>query len=287
MKNVEIWKFCDLSDSYELKPFKPEKDYQSLNEASHDIPDGVYATFITFNHKEKVLPFSKQLHRITSSAEIILEAPIIINEKYLSAAVSSVIRNYYSADEVKVRVTLDMQVSFGDLYISIEPFIPFTVQEYENGVHTITCDLVREDPEAKGTRHLKNATVLQADFNSHIEEALLLDKNGNIFEGLSSNFFAIINGKIVTSDDNILPGITRGITLEIIEDLGYKIVYNSPNIKNYMNFDEAFITSSSRGVLPVVTIDKKKIKKGKPGIITSKISSVYNSKIKELLIDLF
>ena len=112
-----------------------------------------------------------------------LNYPFPIEEKKLFSATREII-NQFLGKEAKVRITLALNGSIGEIYITIADFSPLTEGYHERGAHTITCDLVRDDPGAKGTQHLKRAALMQTTFNSHIEEALLLTSENEILEGV-------------------------------------------------------------------------------------------------------
>lgn len=102
-------------------------------------------------------------------------------------------------------------------------------------------------------------------------------------EGLSSNFFGIKNGKIYTAEEGVLPGLTRSLILEAAQKIDIPTILEGPLFGDLYNLDEAFISSTSRGVLPVVRIDDKDIGIGKPGSLTLKVAAAYNALVEDLL----
>jgi branched-subunit amino acid aminotransferase/4-amino-4-deoxychorismate lyase len=74
--------------------------------------------------------------------------------------------------------------------------------------------------------------------------------------------------------EGILPGITRRIVLRLARQKGLEILYRRPCLGE--NFEEAFLTSSSRGVVPVVAIDGQRVGKGEPGPHTRALGEAYD-----------
>ena len=111
------------------------------------------------------------------------------------------------------------------------------------------------------------------------EEILMVDESGNILEGLTSNFYAVMDGEIWTAGQGVLSGITRQIVLLLAEDAGYPVQMDAPKLSNLIRFTETFITSTSRAVLPVTEINHEPVGDGKPGPITRKLMQIYEQKV--------
>ncbi len=105
-------------------------------------------------------------------------------------------------------------------------------------------------------------------------------RNNQITEGSTSNAF-IINTKNVIfthpANNLILGGVTRDCVISIAKSNGFLVKENSFTVKDIQKCKEAFLTSTTVGVLPVTKIDKFIVNKGKPGNITLKIMELYNN----------
>lgn len=108
----------------------------------------------------------------------------------------------------------------------------------------------------------------------------MLDTDGNILEGLSSNFFGIQNNTLITAEEGVLKGITRSQVLRCAERAGIQVIKKPVNVRDIPLLTEAFITSASRGVLPVVQIETIWIGNGKPGQVTRAIGNLFNQMIE-------
>jgi branched-chain amino acid aminotransferase len=181
--------------------------------------------------------------------------------------------------ESRLRLTVDLQKIIGQIYLSIEPLITPPDCEYKMGVRTITQEMHRENPKAKLTNFIKTAYSIRKNMDTAINEVLMINAEGQILEGLSSNFFAVIKGEIWTADSGVLSGITRALTLEEAKRVGVTVNLIPPSMERHNEFQEAFITSTSRDVLPVVQIDQFKIANGLPGPISQNLLNQYRARV--------
>jgi branched-chain amino acid aminotransferase len=110
------------------------------------------------------------------------------------------------------------------------------------------------------------------------DEAIMLDKNGNVSEAPGENIFVIKNKTLFTPDmaSSILEGITRDTVIQIAEDLGYTIIQR-PILRSELYIaEEIFLTGTAAEIIGVISVDGKNIGNGKEGEITNKIRNTYN-----------
>ena len=107
-------------------------------------------------------------------------------------------------------------------------------------------------------------------------------KGKKITEAAHSNVWIIKNNKIYThpSNSDILKGITRKVIKKIIKNEKLLLREKSFTIKQLINADEVFITSSASLITPIIQVDNKKINSGKIGKLTKKLAQLYEKKIK-------
>lgn len=130
-----------------------------------------------------------------------------------------------------------------------------TLPSYKlNNVIVNTVNDQRKNPNIKSSNWL----IVRKQYEDRLkelgyEESLLVDDKGYIYEGLSSNFFLINeNNEIETaSDEYVLGGTLRKIVIDIFNENNYKIKYQNPSIKSLETCKAAFITSTSRLILPI------------------------------------
>ena len=107
-----------------------------------------------------------------------------------------------------------------------------------------------------------------------IYETFIVSEDDRILEGLSSNFYAIEDGELRTAGAQILAGIARQVVIETCAAI-IPLRLEAPLRANIRRFSETFLTSSSRGIIPVVAIDGIAIGDGAPGKITAQLRSAY------------
>ncbi|MBD1383400.1 D-amino-acid transaminase [Metabacillus arenae] len=141
-------------------------------------------------------------------------------------------------------------------------------------VRWLRCDI-------KSLNLLGNVMAKQEAKENGAFEALL-HRNGTITEGSSTNFYLVKDGVIYThpATNLILNGITRLKLMEIIKEGSFKLEEKSVTLEDLKNADEAFITSTTIEVVPVVEADNTMIGNGEPGPITRKLQSLFLGKIE-------
>jgi len=256
-------------------------EMSSLDVITRQLPDGYYSTFRTYDGCTRVIGLTAHLHRLPG-----------VDASSLRRTLLSLLEPYRPAGETRVRVTL---TKHGELYIAIEPLKLLAREIYKNGVRVETTSLYRNDPRVKSTSFIGASN----DERKHIAqrgifEALLV-KNGRILEGMTSNFFYILRAPesasttlrsaaqraqcqrdiLYTAQRDILLGITRTMVIRAARGRGVEVRYRPLKLDQLPAVKEAFITSSSRGIVPVVQIDDVKVGKGRVGQTTKLLMKAY------------
>lgn len=133
------------------------------------------------------------------------------------------------------------------------------------------------DPAAKTGEHLFHVLALREARTHGAQEALLLDRAGNVTEGTSSNVFAVSGGALETPPlgAGILAGVTRAVVLDVAGRLGVPVREGSLPLARLESADEAFLTSTVREVLPVVRVGERPIGPAVPGPVTCRIHAAF------------
>jgi len=119
---------------------------------------------------------------------------------------------------------------------------------------------------------LPNVLARQAAIDQGAREAWFVDKSGAVTEGASANAWIVAqHGTLVTrhADHGILGGITRAVLFEVIKAHGFNVEERSFALDEAYTAREAFVTSATQIVMPVVRIDGRTIGDGKPGPVTT------------------
>ena len=116
------------------------------------------------------------------------------------------------------------------------------------------------------------------------EEGLMLDSNGFVSTCNSTNFFIVVNKEIWTSTgEHCLNGVTRGAIIDLCRRNNILVYEKNFGIEDVYNADEAFVTGTFAGVIPVIEIDGKNIGEGSTRQLTKQIQSWYTNDINNLI----
>lgn len=249
-------------------PYKAE----SLAEAAqYEAADGVYTVANTFNTYE-TLKLDAHFDRLEDSAHR-ANIPLKLDRRAIRYNLRVLIQvaNYGS---VRFRLTVPRETP-ANLILSIEPFTPLSPEFIARGVCCITvADSARSSAEAKTTDWMHARKTLSDAMPDGIYDTFLLDKDGYLLEGLGANFYAIHNQELRTAASGVLKGISQQIVLEIAPDI-LPVKMEAVHISDLANLSEAFLTSSSRGIIPVVEIDGVTIGTGTLGTYTQRLYDAY------------
>lgn len=243
----------------------------SLLDAARHEPEGVYTITNTFE-RTKVLKIDAHLDRLEDSArregiDLTLDRP------RLRAALRQLIDEAGFGD-VRFRVTVPRGEP-GHFILSCEPFRPLPPSVYENGVRVVLVqEVARHNPEAKTTDWMVDRQAIEAALPDGIFTGILVGESCELLEGLSSNFYAITNGELRTAGAGVLPGIAQLIVLEVAPDV-LPVRREPPFVSDLPHLAEAFLTSASRGIVPIVQIDDQILGDGLPGLVTRVLRERY------------
>ena len=142
------------------------------------------------------------------------------------------------------------------------PSIPDTW--YSHGVKVITTPSERSIPSAKSISYIAATLALQKAHANNAVEALLVDRNGYVPEGTTSNLFAFMGNTLITADTGVLEGITRKVILSLAAEM-FPIEFRTLHLNELLTASEVFITGTNKGIVPVVCIDETWVGDGRPG----------------------
>jgi branched-chain amino acid aminotransferase len=235
--------------------------------ASAQLPEGAYTTFRTYGGNG-VVRLDQHLRRLEQSVAL-KGTPGLIEAAAARAALGEALRAARHA-ESRVRLTFAPP----RLFVALEAFTPLDPALYERGAAAVTLDMQRDNPLAKDTRFIATAREAYSRLPPGVEEGLLVAEDGTLLEGLSSNFFAVVDGELRTEQDRVLEGITRSLAIDAarpvlpLRRLGVRRA-ELPRVQ------EAFLTSVSRELLPVVRIDERAVGDGRVGPTTRAVMQAF------------
>ena len=242
--------------------------------------------------------FARHLARLRNSAAF-LGIPFGISDAEITARLRATQEAAEIAGEHSLRVILTAGPPDGgpSLIILVRPLPPLPVDPEREGVGVLLSEWVRAAPgglpaEVKTTNLLGARLAGRAAEAAGAHEAVVRTASGDLAEGATSNLFVVEGGVIRTppSGDGLLPGITRELALDVLRDLGIPCEETTLDPTRLGAADEAFLTSSSREVLPVTwTValgePRRPIGDGAPGPLTLRGLAGYRRAIPRLLSD--
>jgi D-alanine transaminase len=150
----------------------------------------------------------------------------------------------------------------------------------DEGVAVVTVPDIRwRRVDIKSVALLPNVLAKQAARAQGAREAWLVDGQGRVTEGASSNAWIVDrDGTLITHPlgHGILPGITRSVVIDMLKAQGLRFEERAFTVEEAYAAREAFITSASQIVLPVVRIDGRPVGNGAPGLIASRLRRDYH-----------
>ena len=244
--------------------------------------EGVYETLRTYGGR--LFEYGRHVRRLRRSAQMIaLDVPFTDDE--LAARIEETRAAAGLAGEAYIRVLLTRGV--GDLtydpaatpaptlVIIVKPQIDPPAEAFTDGVRAALVDIVRNHPGSvnpliKSNNLMNSALAMQEALRRGAFEGIMRNYRGELTECTTANLFVVRGGEIVTPplDAGILPGITRERIFELGAETGISVREAVLHDDDLFAADEAFLTSTTREVVPIVMVDDRTIGNGRPGPVT-------------------
>ena len=139
------------------------------------------------------------------------------------------------------------------------------------------------DPGAKTGNYLNNVLALHEAKLKGADDALMLNDRGEVTEATTANIYVVTRGGLVTPplEAGILRGTTRTRILELCQVNGIPTREASLHVEDVRRAEEVFVSSSVRGILPVVSLDEGTVANGRPGPLTRRIRDLFEAAADE------
>ncbi|MBT4567654.1 MAG: D-amino-acid transaminase [Marinovum sp.] len=268
--------------------YVPEEDAKvSIFDRGFLMADGVYE--VTSVLGGKLIDFEGHAVRLARSlSELGMENPIS-KEDLLQVHRELVSRNGVEEGMVYLQITRgapdDRDFVFPDPETTPPTVVLFTQNKpglannpaAKKGIKVISIDAIRW-----GRRDIKTVQLLYPSMGKMMAKKAGADdawmvQDGHVTEGTSNNAYIVKGHQIITRglSNDILHGITRAAVLRCAEEAQMEVVERSFSIAEAQEADEAFITSASTFVMPVVAIDERKLGSGNPGPVAARLREIY------------
>jgi branched-chain amino acid aminotransferase len=158
----------------------------------------------------------------------------------------------------------------------------YSKELYEKGLDAIIVKTIRNhskalNPTVKSMNYLNNILAKIECINAGAAEGIMLNADGYVAECTGDNIFIVKNSEIFTppASAGILIGITRNVVIELANKAGITVREEQLTPDDLYNADECFLTGTAAEIIPVATIDGRKVADGKPGKITLNLLKDY------------
>lgn len=268
--------------------------------------------FTTLRASEGVPLFlDRHLSRLRDSGRH-LSIPIPYeDDQLIAAAVEILERN--SLSEARMRITLtrgvpemEQQTLKPTALITANALTEHPKESYERGLTVLLLDEQKLNPYDLQAGHktldyLSRMAGLRSAASRSAGEALWFNVHNYLQSGSISNVLIVKNGGILTPPtpqeiaepevrermpyprSAVLPGITRGVVLELARNNGIEVQLAAINVNQLLDADEVFLTNSIMGVMPVCRIERGVIGDDRPGAVTKKLAECYRLKVDQQL----
>ena len=246
--------------------------------------DGVFEGIRVY--EGNVYKLTEHINRLYESAHSIMLTIPHTKEKMQEIIIETVEKNNFMSAYIRVVISRGT----GDLGLDprncAEPTVIVIAESlaiysnalYEKGLKLASVVNRRSSPDVlnpqiKSLNYLNNILVKLSSVQADADEALILNNQGYVTEGSADNIFIIKDGVIKTPPVYLgaLEGITRSAIIEIAQENGYDLEEVPFTLHDVYIADEVFLTGTAAEVIPVVTVDGRRIGNGKPGDITNQL----------------
>jgi len=236
----------------------------------------------TRSYKGKPFKLHEHILRLERSAKAIdLTMPWSTQE--LEAIVQATFaRNGFSDAGIRIVVTGGPSDDFmtpqqqPSLLVMITPIKSSAAQQQAEGVKVTTVEIDRILPTVKSINYMGAVMAVEAAKRQGAVEAIYRTREGRLTEGTRANLFAFRGRQLITPKAEVLAGITRAVVMEIAED-DFEVIEDELSYTDLPRYDELFITSSTKEILPVIQVDDQIIADGKPGPQTNKLIELFHT----------
>ena len=253
--------------------------------------EGVYETLRTFNGRPFL--FDRHMQRLRNSSGMLMLPVPIGDADMLERCRETMTANGPGEHYIRILLTRGVgELSYDPagcpdptVVVIVKPHVGPAPEVFEKGVRAALVPIVRNHPGTvnpliKSNNLLNNALAMQEAARRGADEGVMRNFRGELAECTTSNLFIVKGGVALTPplDAGLLPGITRAFLFEVGDEAGIPVREAVLHDADLLNADEAFFTSTTRGVMPATRVDDKLIGNGTPGPVTRALGAAYNRK---------
>jgi D-alanine transaminase len=245
--------------------------------------DGVYDVIPAY--QGNLFRLNEHLARLQNSLDAIRIKNPYTNDQWQNMLAELVTKNGGGDLSVYLQVTRGSAQRDHALPANVEPTVfamanplqPPKPQDLQNGIKAITTvDDRWLNCHIKAISLLPNVLLRQKAIDAGATEAILL-RNGEATEGAASNLFIVENNVLITPPNGpcLLPGITRDVILELAQKAHISCKEAPISEQQLREADEIWITSSTKEIMPVTSLDNEPVGNGKPGPLWHQVVELF------------
>lgn len=246
--------------------------------------DGVFEGIRFYN--SRVFRLEEHVRRLYDSAKSILLTIPMTPAEMIAATCATVRANGLIDGYIRLVVTRGVgpmglspfKCPKASIIIIADTISLYSDEAYANGLTMATCATRRPShdilsPQVKSLNYLNNVMAKVEAIQAGAEEGLMLNDVGLVAECTGDNIFVLRDGTLTTPPitAGALPGITRGVVIEIARELGVPLVERDLSRHDIYTCDECFLTGTAAEVIAATSLDKRVLGSGRPGPTTQRI----------------
>jgi branched-chain amino acid aminotransferase len=239
---------------------------------------GIFDFMRTYNGE----PFHLADHvaRLFRSAELIDLAMPWTQDEVIGIVRETLARSPHAESNIRIVVTGGDALDFitpderPRLLVMVTAARPPAEHYYTDGAKLITVRDARYIPGAKSINYIPAIRALKKARAAGAVEAVYVNDTSHALEGTTTNVFAFFGETLVTPEAGILPGITRGVVLKLVDGV-YPVQIRPLPLEDLYGADEVFISASNKQIMPIVQVDHVTIGGGAPGPHTRRVMDLF------------
>lgn len=259
--------------------------------------EGIYETMRTYRRRPFL--YDRHMRRLRRSGELI-SLPVPVSDEELATSIRDTMARASLADaEAYIRVvvtrgvgelTYDLRATpTPSLVIIVKPHVELAEAVYDRGVNVAIVDIVRNHPQSvnpmiKSNNLMNSALAMQQALQRGAFEGVMRNYRGELTECTTANLFVVKDGVALTPplEAGLLPGITRDFVFEIGHDTGIDVRDATLRDEDLYTAHEAFLTSTTREIVPITHVDSRVVGTGVPGSVTRRLAAAFRARARAM-----
>jgi len=260
----------------------------SIDDRGFLFGDAVYEVIRSYDGR--LWAFERHMQRLAGSLAAIDMAYVDVE------AIGKAIRETYTASEIPdalvyLQVTRGVAPRSHAYTRDLKPTVLITVRDIIGGMAEVSPDgmtaVTKPDLrwrrcDVKSTNLLPNILAKTQAHEEGAYEAILVHPDGYVTEGSSTSVFWVREGEVCTVPlgPEVLPSISRGIVVEILQDEGLPLVEEHIPLAEFRKVDEIFLASTTPEVCPIITLDGEPVGTVRAGPLTLRLRAAFRARVE-------